>query len=64
MENPIKMDDLRYPYFWKHPYISLPLARFLAQNCSPNKKKPLPVTRPETPFPERATSCQAIAIKL
>ena len=21
MENPIKMDDLGYPYFWKHPYI-------------------------------------------
>ena len=20
MENPIKMDDLGYPYFWKHPY--------------------------------------------
>ncbi len=19
MENPIKMDDLGYPYFWKHP---------------------------------------------
>ena len=21
MENPIKMDDLGYHYFWKHPYI-------------------------------------------
>ena len=20
MENPIKVDDLGYPYFWKHPY--------------------------------------------
>ena len=20
MENPIKMDDLGYPYVWKHPY--------------------------------------------
>ena len=20
MENPIKMDDLRYPYFWKHQF--------------------------------------------
>ena len=20
MENPINMDDLGYPYFWKHPY--------------------------------------------
>ena len=20
MENPIEMDDLGYPYFWKHPF--------------------------------------------
>ena len=24
MENPIKMDDLGDPYFWKHPYRGLP----------------------------------------
>ena len=23
MENPIKMDDLGYPYFWKYPYNDL-----------------------------------------
>ena len=22
MENPIEMDDLGYPYFWKHPYVT------------------------------------------
>ena len=22
MENPIEMDDLGYPYFWKHPYFA------------------------------------------
>ena len=27
MENPIKMDDLGVPYFWKHPY--LPKLMFL-----------------------------------
>ena len=23
MEKPIKMDDLGYPYFWKHPYTNI-----------------------------------------
>ena len=25
MENPIKMDDLGYQYFWKHPYVKTPV---------------------------------------
>ena len=25
MENPTKMDDLGYHYFWKHPYVKTPV---------------------------------------
>ena len=44
MENPIKMDDLEVPYFWKHPYIvGAQPCRDLAH--TPSTSFPQPVQR-------------------